>query len=66
MAGEVDACAMIDGNHLLFTGEGTLPAESTKILEQTGKYDHCNFTGARRRTQGADRSLRRVTDGDVL
>ena len=26
-AGEVDAACMIDGNHLLFTQEGTLPAE---------------------------------------
>lgn len=44
MAGEVDACTMIDGNHLVFTGEGTLPKDQTKILSQTGKYDHCNFT----------------------
>ena len=44
MAGEVHACCMIDGNHLVFTGEGTLPKERTTILSQTGKYDHCNFT----------------------
>jgi len=44
MAGEVDACCMIDGNHLVFTGEGTLPKDKTTILSQTGKYDHCNFT----------------------
>lgn len=43
-AGEVDACCMIDGNHLLFTREGTLPANGTRVLAQTAKYDHCNFT----------------------
>ena len=44
MEGEIDAACMIDGNHLLFAGEGTLPAGSTRILAQTGTYDHCNFT----------------------
>jgi ABC-type phosphate/phosphonate transport system substrate-binding protein len=43
-AGEVDAACMIDGNHLLFSREGTLPAGSTRILSQTGPYDHCNMT----------------------
>lgn len=42
--GAVDAACMIDGNHLLFSREGTLPANSTRILAQTGEYDHCNFT----------------------
>ncbi|MCA8954431.1 MAG: PhnD/SsuA/transferrin family substrate-binding protein [Planctomycetes bacterium] len=42
--GEVDAACMIDGNHLLFGREGTLPAGRTRILAQTGTYDHCNFT----------------------
>jgi len=44
MAGRVDAACMIDANHLLFTGEGTLPAGSTRVLAQTAPYDHCNFT----------------------
>lgn len=44
MAGEVDAACMIDGNHWLFGKEGTLPSGTTKILTQTGTYDHCNFT----------------------
>ena len=43
-AGEVDAACMTDGNHLLFTREGTLPAGATRILTQTGPYDHCNMT----------------------
>ena len=42
--GEVDAACMIDGNHLLFAQDGTLPAGGTRILSQTGRYDHCNFT----------------------
>ena len=44
MAGEVDAACMIDGNHLLFGIEGTLPSGSTRVLAQTAEYDHCNFT----------------------
>ena len=39
-----DAACMIDGNHLLFVTEGTLPPHATRILAQTGPYDHCNFT----------------------
>lgn len=42
--GQVDAACMIDGNHWLFTREGTLPANSTRIIAQTDTYDHCNFT----------------------
>jgi len=53
MAGEADAACMIDGNHLLFGVEGTLPAGATRIVAQTPPYDHCNFTvGA-----GADAGL---------
>ena len=44
MAGEIDAACMIDGNHLLFGREGTLPPGTTKVIAQTGAYDHCNFT----------------------
>ena len=44
MAGEVDAACMIDGNHLAFTQEGTLPAGGTRIIGRTGAYDNCNMT----------------------
>ena len=43
-AGEVDAACMIDANHLLFTREGTLRSGATRVLTQTGPYDHCNMT----------------------
>jgi ABC-type phosphate/phosphonate transport system substrate-binding protein len=43
-AGDLDAACMIDGNHLLFTREGTLPSGATRVLSQTGPYDHCNMT----------------------
>ena len=46
MSGAADAACMIDGNHLLFGVEGTMPAGSTVILAQTPPYDHCNFTAA--------------------
>ena len=44
VAGRADAACMIDGNHLLFGVEGTLPAGATRVLTQTPVYDHCNFT----------------------
>lgn len=44
LAGEVEAAAVIDMNHLLFGREGTLPAGSTRVLAQTSTYDHCNMT----------------------
>src|SRR5215212_9967668 len=44
LAGEADAACMIDGNHLLFISEGTLTAGATRVLSQTGPYDHCNLT----------------------
>jgi ABC-type phosphate/phosphonate transport system substrate-binding protein len=42
--GEVDAACMIDGNHLRFGREGTLPSGSTRVLAQTAPFDHCNMT----------------------
>ena len=44
VAGHVDAACMIDGNHLVFSSEGTLAPGATRILTQTPTYDHCNFT----------------------
>ena len=44
LAGQVDAAAIIDTNHLTFGREGTIPAGSTRILAQTGPFDHCNLT----------------------
>ena len=42
--GAVDAACMIDGNHLAFTNEGTLPPGATRVLATTAPYDHCCFT----------------------
>lgn len=44
VAGQVDAACIIDGNHLAFIKEGTLPGGGTRVLAQTEPYDHCNFT----------------------
>jgi ABC-type phosphate/phosphonate transport system substrate-binding protein len=44
VSGEVDAACMIDGNHLAFAADGTLPSGATRILTQTPTFDHCNFT----------------------
>ena len=42
--GKIDAAWMIDGNHLAFSSDGTLPAGQTKVIARTAPFDHCNFT----------------------
>jgi ABC-type phosphate/phosphonate transport system substrate-binding protein len=59
IAGRADAACMIDGNHLVFTREGTLPSGATRILAQTPPYDHCNFTVFENAPQD---SVRRFTE----
>jgi phosphonate transport system substrate-binding protein len=44
IGGRAAAACMIDGNHLAFAREGTLPTGATRILAQTTPYDHCNMT----------------------
>jgi phosphonate transport system substrate-binding protein len=44
LSGAAEAACMIDSNHLAFSRDGTLPVGSTRVLAQTGDYDHCNFT----------------------
>jgi ABC-type phosphate/phosphonate transport system substrate-binding protein len=44
LRGEADAARIIDGNHLLFTQESTIPSGATRIIARTPAYDHCNFT----------------------
>jgi phosphonate transport system substrate-binding protein len=42
--GLVDAACMIGANHLTFGRDGTLAADSTRVLAQTAPFDHCNMT----------------------
>ena len=44
IAGAIDAACVIDGNHLAFSNEGTLPSGSVRVIAQTAPYDHCVFT----------------------
>jgi ABC-type phosphate/phosphonate transport system substrate-binding protein len=44
MAGETDACCILDANRLLFAREGTLPTGATTVVATTEPFDHCNFT----------------------
>jgi ABC-type phosphate/phosphonate transport system substrate-binding protein len=44
LRGEADAACILDANHLAFAREGTMRSGATRILAQTGVYDHCNFT----------------------
>jgi ABC-type phosphate/phosphonate transport system substrate-binding protein len=42
--GEADAACILDANHLAFTREGTILPGAVRILSQTARFDHCNFT----------------------
>ena len=44
LAGEVAASWMIAGNYRAFAKEGLLPANGTRVLATTGRYDHCTMT----------------------
>jgi ABC-type phosphate/phosphonate transport system substrate-binding protein len=44
IGGRADAACMIDGNHLVFSNEGTIPPGRARVLARTGLYDHCNMT----------------------
>ena len=44
LAGSVDAACIIDGNRLAFSNEGLLAPNATRVLHQTGAFDHCNMT----------------------
>lgn len=44
LTGEVEAAAVIDSNHLLFSREGTIPSGRVRVLAQTPAYDHCNMS----------------------
>ena len=44
MRGDCDVACLIDGNHLLFVQEGSIPSAATRVVAQTPVYDHCNFT----------------------
>jgi ABC-type phosphate/phosphonate transport system substrate-binding protein len=44
LRGDAEAACVIDGNHLAFTKDGTIPAGAVRVLSETGRYDHCNFT----------------------
>ena len=44
VAGTIDAACMIDGNRIAFAREGLLEPGATRVVQQTGKYDHCNMT----------------------
>lgn len=57
-AGEVDAACLLGATHLLMLREGTLAAESTRVLTETKPFDHCNFTALE---DGAGTPVRRFS-----
>ncbi|MGE0546374.1 MAG: phosphate/phosphite/phosphonate ABC transporter substrate-binding protein [Kofleriaceae bacterium] len=44
LADKVDAACLIDSNRLAFAREGLFAPNDLRVVLQTGKYDHCNFT----------------------
>lgn len=44
MAGNADACCILDANRMVFAREDTLPTRATQIVATTEPFDHCNFT----------------------
>ncbi len=44
LRGEADAACILDANNLAFAREGTIRSGATRVLAETGAYDHCNFT----------------------
>jgi ABC-type phosphate/phosphonate transport system substrate-binding protein len=44
VAGDVDAACILAANHLVFSREGTLPANSTSVIAETAAFDHCNMS----------------------
>jgi ABC-type phosphate/phosphonate transport system substrate-binding protein len=44
MAGEADACCILDANRLLFAHEAVLPQGRSRVIAETAPFDHCNFT----------------------
>lgn len=44
VAGEIAASWMVAKNYLAFAAEGTLPAGTTRVLDTSQPFDHCNMT----------------------
>jgi phosphonate transport system substrate-binding protein len=63
-AGEVDAACMIDSNHLLFSNEGILPPNSTRVIAHSPPYDHCNMSVAGSESPLLDRFLSLLLEMD--
>ena len=66
VAGEVDAACMIDGNHLLFGREGTLPAGSTRVIDTDRALRPLQHDGDSDGAGRPGRPLRRAAAGHGL
>jgi len=44
LAGAADAACLIKGNYDAWIADGTLPANTTRVLAETPAFDHCNVT----------------------
>jgi phosphonate transport system substrate-binding protein len=55
LEGRADAACALGGNHVLFVSEGVVPPGSLRVLAETERFDHCNFTGGPSAPPAADR-----------
>jgi ABC-type phosphate/phosphonate transport system substrate-binding protein len=44
LAGKADAACLATGNYEDWVRKGTIPANATRVVAHTAKYDHCNMT----------------------
>jgi phosphonate transport system substrate-binding protein len=44
LEGRADAACALGGHHILFASEGVAPPGSLRVLGETPRFDHCNFT----------------------
>lgn len=47
VAGDVDAACVLGGSEDAFVAQGVIPEGSVRVLAETGRFDHCNFTVTR-------------------
>ena len=66
LRGEADAACCIDGNHLLFTQEGTLPAGATRVVAHTPTLRPLQLHGSRWRAGAAGASIPRTAARHVV
>jgi phosphonate transport system substrate-binding protein len=56
VAGDTDACAMLDLNWQTWSADGTVSSEGFAVVASTSRFDHCVFTARPGLDAGAERA----------